>query len=91
MRDKSPWKKFSLSNPQIKVYKENFEPQKTIEMGYCLTQCKKNGQGYGNLGLNTPCNIISSDVDPSGEDRGLCESLFVQLLTYYSHLDNIAL
>lgn len=38
----------------VKVCKERFQPKKSLEMGYHITQRKKNGQGYGNSGLNTP-------------------------------------
>lgn len=91
------WERESLGKEQFiqvppqHIYEAKSDPRESPEMGYSITQCKKNSQGRGTSGLNTPCDILSSDVDPPGEEWGYCASSFVILLIYYSHLDSIAL
>lgn len=63
------------SSPTTHTCEAELDPQ-NLEKGYHITQCERNSQGHGNSGLNTPCDIIPSDINPPGEEWGYGPSLF---------------
>lgn len=88
----SPWTKCHLFSPTpLSIYEAKFDLRLSPEVGYHITQHKNIYRGDGNSGLNTPCDVTSSDRDPPGEDWGQCASLYILLLIYYSHLDSVAM